>query len=515
MPSAAELLRNKEFYKLPPAEQLNQLSSDPEFKELTPDEQKQLVVMAGDHFLGNKFTPPIDNRFNPIPSGGDPPAQSKSFRDHLTDFGSTIGHGVKSTIELAGALTNPQKMVQIGKDMVIGQVDQFKQGTDQWGKGERLSGAGHMLAGALPVVGPIAAQMGEDLGSGDYGKFAGNAALLVAPKMLSKVPIPNPQTLRLGSRAKGAIQGTKESLSGGAEYKTKGTPTEHIGMYGMGTMLGLAGEAMGGHGAAALGSGAGMLAGKFGPRIVKGAVEGWKRGGVSKIEKALQPIEKLESGAPTNLSPSDKYLYQTRKTMPPIPETIEPIGKIESSIPSYGEVEPTVSRVVPKPSEQTAKHRRAIEAMRSKQNSPEKKLPVYSDAELPRIEPISESVVAAPVEANQLKVEPFNKPKPTMEEGMNASAQLAEIFDPTGETRAQTVALRDPNYVKNMRATEAMPIRVGHYVDKIVKGKPALVAEEIDLMSADVLKGIADEYQVKPDVPLEELRKALKIRLTK
>lgn len=70
----------------------------------------------------------------------------------------------------APALSGPELTLFVPKEILknIGsaQLEQVKKGWDAFQQGHVSEGIGHLAAGALPVVGPMAAQAGEDIGAG-------------------------------------------------------------------------------------------------------------------------------------------------------------------------------------------------------------------------------------------------------------------------------------------------------------------------------------------------------------
>lgn len=104
----------------------------------------------------------------------------------LRDFGSNFVDAVNPLPTLKRLASDPMGVV---KDAAGAQIDQFRQaGNDLTNTremprlGDRLSSAyGHGMAGLLPLIGPAAAQAGEQIGSGDTAGGMGRAAGLIAP----------------------------------------------------------------------------------------------------------------------------------------------------------------------------------------------------------------------------------------------------------------------------------------------------------------------------------------------
>lgn len=95
--------------------------------------------------------------------------------------------------------TTPVGLSETVKPVVVGavksQLDQFRKAKTAYDEGRYSEAVGHTVAGALPLVGPAAAQAGETIGSGEYAKGAGQTAGLLLPfgldyaKSLIKAPV--------------------------------------------------------------------------------------------------------------------------------------------------------------------------------------------------------------------------------------------------------------------------------------------------------------------------------------
>lgn len=109
------------------------------------------------------------------------PAQPKD-----AGFLSTLG---KDIAALPGAIYNvSQHPVEFLENTLDRHAEQFRKAGESFQAG-RKSGywgdysqaAGHALAGALPFIGPAAAEAGEEIGEGRYGEGAAHAVELLAP----------------------------------------------------------------------------------------------------------------------------------------------------------------------------------------------------------------------------------------------------------------------------------------------------------------------------------------------
>jgi hypothetical protein len=77
-----------------------------------------------------------------------------------------------------GIIEGPKQALQgIGGAM----GDQWSQGLDLAKQGRLTEGVGHMTAGSLPILGPTAANIGEEIAQGDIAGGVGKAAGLLAP----------------------------------------------------------------------------------------------------------------------------------------------------------------------------------------------------------------------------------------------------------------------------------------------------------------------------------------------
>lgn len=102
--------------------------------------------------------------------------------------GSAIGRfasnaaSMLNPIEMAkGAYQAVRHPIDTGTAIVGAMGDQWSQGIDLAKQGRLIEGAGHMAAGSLPVIGPTAANIGEQIGQGDVAGGMGATAGLLAP----------------------------------------------------------------------------------------------------------------------------------------------------------------------------------------------------------------------------------------------------------------------------------------------------------------------------------------------
>lgn len=98
------------------------------------------------------------------------------------DIKGAIGHGLAASP--AGA------MVKLGAAFGAGHVEQFRKAKKAYDEGRYSEALGYTAAGATPLVGPMAATMGEEIGTGDPRQIAralGTATTLGLPAIAGKV----------------------------------------------------------------------------------------------------------------------------------------------------------------------------------------------------------------------------------------------------------------------------------------------------------------------------------------
>ncbi len=159
----------QDFQKLNPAQQLKYLhATDPDFGKLPVEQQNKYV----DSLLGKQeaAAPPKNYGFTPM--------------NMLHGLGEGIGGMFKGGYEVGKDLsTNPNWIVGPNStyDKFVGDpaAAEASKATALWNKGgigNKVQAAGHELAGALPMVGPWAAHLGERAGTGDVGGAGAEAA---------------------------------------------------------------------------------------------------------------------------------------------------------------------------------------------------------------------------------------------------------------------------------------------------------------------------------------------------
>mgnify|MGYP001558271183 CR=1 FL=1 len=103
-----------------------------------------------------------------------------------------------------GAYRAARHPIETANAAVDASAQQFWKAADAWQQGRWSEAAGHGAAGAMPFVGPAAATIGEQIGSGDVAGGLGAAAGLLAPIAVAR------PTARLARRAGPALQQSAE-----------------------------------------------------------------------------------------------------------------------------------------------------------------------------------------------------------------------------------------------------------------------------------------------------------------
>lgn len=132
--------------------------------------------------------------------------------------------GLQGMVEKGKELYNdPDKLESLPYDLLSGavaaQAKQFPKALEAAKSGDLSTAAGRTLAGVTPIVGPMAADTGEkvgtDLGTGNYagaaGDIAGLGATLAAPKVLPKAAEGIGET-KLTAPVRALMKGTNKAL---------------------------------------------------------------------------------------------------------------------------------------------------------------------------------------------------------------------------------------------------------------------------------------------------------------
>lgn len=105
------------------------------------------------------------------------------------------------------------------KGLTKAQIDQFKKGYQAYREGRYSEAAGHTVAGALPLVGPAAANAGEQIGSGDVSGGLGSAAALLAPVAVGELaPRAIPSSVKVGGKFAPKTAQLAEAVKFGSDH---------------------------------------------------------------------------------------------------------------------------------------------------------------------------------------------------------------------------------------------------------------------------------------------------------
>ena len=117
--------------------------------------------------------------------------EDKGFFGQAGEFVGTLGKDVAGTAKAAGTLLNPFSDPRDVSGIISGifgaQTEQFKKVPEDVRAGHYSEAAGHAAAGALPLVGPAAAQAGEEIGDQKFGAGAAHTLELLGPAAAGKV----------------------------------------------------------------------------------------------------------------------------------------------------------------------------------------------------------------------------------------------------------------------------------------------------------------------------------------
>lgn len=156
MASISDVFQNDAFKQLPMPEQLKVARRFPEFSGLPAKEQGTVLAKV------RGYKDPVD-----VP-------------EKEAGFLETLGTDLKKAFTSVPSASD-SAVVGRAKDLGKASKEQFQKGVAAYKSGDLVSGTGRMAAAALPGIGPAAAQAGEELGQGEYGKAGAHATELLAP----------------------------------------------------------------------------------------------------------------------------------------------------------------------------------------------------------------------------------------------------------------------------------------------------------------------------------------------
>lgn len=152
------------------------------------------------------------------PAQPDKKPEDKGFLTTLaTDVASIPGAAIS-------AVTSPKKTL----DALGGaQHEQFEEGRQEFKKGNYAEAAFHTAAGAVPVLGPAAAQAAKDLDEGRYGEGAAHLLELFGPEIAKALP---EKWLPKLSRTVENVNNPKEEAAlGSVKKEVRMTPGQRAG----------------------------------------------------------------------------------------------------------------------------------------------------------------------------------------------------------------------------------------------------------------------------------------------
>jgi hypothetical protein len=235
------VLADPDFHSHPIGWRLATLRANyPEFAALNPKDQGALIAKTQQDAMG--FTAG-QQQWQDANQPKDP-----GFWNRAAD----IGKGLLSTAWDAGQIianpaeaANPANSVNRAVSNVgpalsaqASKAKQAVQGTGEFqnaGPVSRAAGAvGHGLASVLPVVGPAAADTGEELGSGQYGAAAADAAALLGPSAVSYGTEAGvlPKVAKLSRTLRNLNNPTEDAALAQVAPNVRMTPWQRAGMRG-------------------------------------------------------------------------------------------------------------------------------------------------------------------------------------------------------------------------------------------------------------------------------------------
>lgn len=107
--------------------------------------------------------------------------QMESKGSPLARFASNFGEMINPVTMAKGLYNTVRHPIDTGVAIIERQGEQFGKAVDDFGAGRYSEMVGHGAAGLLPVLGPMAADAGEQIGSGDVAGGLGTAAGILAP----------------------------------------------------------------------------------------------------------------------------------------------------------------------------------------------------------------------------------------------------------------------------------------------------------------------------------------------
>lgn len=140
-----------------------------------------------------------------------PPASAEQFMDPPSAQGGAAGRFFSNLGEVLNPITMAQGLYQAVRhpidtagNIIQQQVGQGQQAVEMFKQGRYSEAAGHGGAALLPLIGPAAAQAGEQIGSGDIAGGLGRATGILAP--VAAAPAVRSAARALPNRAATALE---------------------------------------------------------------------------------------------------------------------------------------------------------------------------------------------------------------------------------------------------------------------------------------------------------------------
>jgi len=207
--SPSEILSDPAFQALPLGEQLTVMkTADPNFAALPAKEQGTVIATARQKSLGY----------------GQEQAKDPGFWKTLGSDIASIPGGI------VHAVTSP---IETGKALVNAQTGELRKARDAWNQGDLVTAGARGLAGLLPIVGPAAAQAGEDFGEGRPGAGAAHALELLGPSAAKLLPKVVPNSVKVSRSVKNVNNAVEERALSSVAPSVRMTPGQRAGQTGL------------------------------------------------------------------------------------------------------------------------------------------------------------------------------------------------------------------------------------------------------------------------------------------
>ena len=337
-----DLVADPQFYQLTVPQQLDILRTNyPDFASLPKKDQGTFVAEQRTKFLGQDK-----------PGYGDEKAPDAGFF-------STLGHDAVETVKTGGRILSqglagqpPTEAARVGVGLLNAQKRELNAANDP--NNSAIERGEHSAALALPVIGPFAMDIADEINNGQYGQGAAHLLELVGPEVARKVPAKAfLEAAKLPTEK--AIAVVKGAVRGGAQAAAEARPTTLRGAVGAAASPKLA-----------------LV--KAAPAVLKGAVKGAKanladiRYREAAAKSKLRPPPAWQATAPAEAPPPAEpeapkptalpsgrkpgSLAAAEKKLPPPPaSTVPPAPRVTAPAQPVGAQEPFTPQPVPPPAE--------------------------------------------------------------------------------------------------------------------------------------------------------------------